>query len=230
LGLCRLNSRKAIFFSYRLYSTIHFCKKSFHRRVNQCIQNYGYLQIQLYRGSLAPVIVDSSSATAQLSNTSSRVRQPTIAICLVIVDELHHEAIWRRWLGEDSGIEGDRNDMRDRKRVLPQENKCPSSSSYSSSDLADVEPGVKQKYLARLFIHAKYPDRIKSQWVRSRTLGTGRVGSGHMCRKITIVVMICCAVLYCVAICNIALFYTVQWYPVLCCSMLCCAVLRCAVL
>jgi hypothetical protein len=186
------------------------------------------------------VIVDSSSATAQSSSASSRVRLPTIAICLVIVDELHHEAIWRRWLGEDSEIEGDRNDMRDRKRVLPHDNTSPSSSSYSSSDRADEGPGVKQEYRARLFIHAKYPDRIKSQWVRSRTLGTGRVGSGHMSGKIRIIAVICfsvicyamlrCAVLYCVAICNIGVFYSVQWYPVLCCRMLCCATSCCAVL
>lgn len=52
----------------------------------------------------------------------------TVAVCLVIVDELFHEAIWREWVeqGEASG-----------------------------------------RYEARLFIHAKHPERISSLWVRS---------------------------------------------------------------
>jgi hypothetical protein len=176
------------------------------------------------------VIVDSSSTTAQSSNSSSRVRQPTIAICLVIVDELHHEAIWRRWLGEDSDIEGDRNDMRDRKRALPHENTCPSSSSHRSSDRSEEEPGVKEKYRGRLFIHAKYPNRIKSQWVRSRTLGTGRIGSVYGSRKMRIIAAICCDMI-CYDMLFCAMIYrAVTCYAVLCCAMLCCAVICYAML
>lgn len=93
------------------------------------------------------------------------------------MDELHHEAIWRRWLGEDRNIDEDRNDVNDRKRVLPNQVAYPSSSSNSAYDHTDEEPVVTEKYRARLFIHAKYPDRIKSQWVRSRTLGRGRMSS-----------------------------------------------------
>lgn len=52
-----------------------------------------------------------------------------IAICLVIVDDLLHEDIWREWLGSGG-----------------------------------------TDYAARLFIHAKYPDRIRSAWVREHTL------------------------------------------------------------
>ena len=54
--------------------------------------------------------------------------QKTIAICLVIVDELHHEDIWRHWVEEEG------------------------------------------EYKGRLFIHAKSPHKIKSKWVKERTL------------------------------------------------------------
>jgi len=55
--------------------------------------------------------------------------RPAIAVCLVIVDELFHEAIWKEW----------------------------------------VEQGVSatSRYEARLFIHAKNPERIESPWVQS---------------------------------------------------------------
>ena len=31
--------------------------------------------------------------------------------------------------------------------------------------------GSRGEYEGRLFIHAKHPDKIQSQWVRERTLG-----------------------------------------------------------
>ena len=54
----------------------------------------------------------------------------SIAVCLVIVDKLHHEGIWRRW--------------------MEQCNEC--------------------NYKASLHIHAKFPEKISSPWVRKHTL------------------------------------------------------------
>lgn len=51
-----------------------------------------------------------------------------IAICLVIVDRLFHEDIWRAWL--------------------------------SQADHPDA------RYSARLFIQAKHPEKVQSEWVR----------------------------------------------------------------
>ena len=56
----------------------------------------------------------------------------TIAICLVIVEELLHEDIWKQWI-ED----------------------------VNTSD---------RLYKAKLIIHAKNPENIKSEWVKSLTL------------------------------------------------------------
>jgi len=59
-------------------------------------------------------------------------QQRTVGICLVVVDELYHEDIWRAWVEQGE------------------------------------VPGARFK--ARLFVHAKYPDRISSAWVRAQTL------------------------------------------------------------
>lgn len=60
--------------------------------------------------------------------SSSAGRRPTIAICVVIVDELYHEAIWRDWIEQSAQAQAN--------------------------------------YDARLFIHAKFPERITSGWVK----------------------------------------------------------------
>ena len=56
----------------------------------------------------------------------------SIVICLVIVDCLHHEEIWKEWISESTSVG------------------C--------------------EYSADLIIHAKYPEKIKSNWVKMRTL------------------------------------------------------------
>ncbi len=69
---------------------------------------------------------------SSLATMAPVTEQKTVAICLVIVDTLHHETIWRRWI-EQGEIVG-------------------------------------SHYKARLFIHAKFPEKIKSEWVRERCL------------------------------------------------------------
>lgn len=108
----------------------------------------------------------------------------TIAICLVIVDELHHEEIWKWWLGDGIGAKEEEDRSFNDSSSNMHEKELPASSSYSSppsataSESADPAQSVanesvnKRRFNARLFIHAKYPDRIKSPWVRARTLGT----------------------------------------------------------
>jgi len=64
----------------------------------------------------------SARAAAPSSDIAS---VKTIAICLVIVDALPHELIWREWMEQGN-----------------------------------------DRFSARLFIHAKHPDRIQSPWLR----------------------------------------------------------------
>ena len=61
----------------------------------------------------------------------------TVAICVVIVDSLHHEDIWREWV-------------------------------ESSTTLHYTEDTIR--YKAELFIHAKHPEKITSEWVRARLI------------------------------------------------------------
>lgn len=72
------------------------------------------------------------AAPSALATLVPASQQKTVAICLVIVDTLHHEDIWRAWVEQ-----------------------------------GDV-PGAE--YKARLFIHAKHPEKITSVWVRQRCL------------------------------------------------------------
>ena len=80
---------------------------------------------------------NSSSLYSKPSNTDIEAiggHSKTIAICLVIVDELIHEDIWRQWIDDNNTNANDKN------------------------------------YQAKLFIHAKNPEKIKSEWVKSHTL------------------------------------------------------------
>lgn len=70
----------------------------------------------MHRSSILP--------TEKISKGSSSRRY--IAVCIVIVDDLYHEEIWKRW--------------------------CTDS----------------QNFGAELFIHAKYPAKIESPWVKER--------------------------------------------------------------
>ncbi|RYH31053.1 hypothetical protein EON65_03590 [archaeon] len=79
----------------------------------------------LFRNSLHPV------------NEPIEGTERGIAICLVIVDKLYHEEIWKGWL-----------------------------KSYSTS----ISSSAPHTYHAKLFIHAKYPDRIQSEWVKQHTV------------------------------------------------------------
>lgn len=72
----------------------------------------------------------SNGSLPELSSSRKRSTKKMIAICLIIVNELHHEDIWRYWI-ENGQLES-------------------------------------EEYGAELIIHAKEPDRIRSEWVRGK--------------------------------------------------------------
>jgi hypothetical protein len=57
-------------------------------------------------------------------------KENKVVICLVIVDTLHHESIWKRW----------------------------------------IEQGREQGCSIKLLVHAKYPEKIISPWVKEQAL------------------------------------------------------------
>jgi hypothetical protein len=78
-----------------------------------------------------------------LANLVPAPEQDVIAVCLVIVDKLPHEEIWKEWLEE-----GGKEDL--------------ASSSSTSSAVVPTK--------AKIVVHAKHPGRITSPWVKERLL------------------------------------------------------------
>ena len=146
----------------------------------------------------------------------------TIAICLVIVDELHHEEIWKWWLGDGIGTKEEEDRSLNDSSSNMQENELPARSSCSclppatAPQSADPSQSVanesvnKRRFNARLFIHAKYTDRIKSPWVRARTLGT--VCYVMLCYVMLCYVMLCYVMLRYVMLCHVMLCYVMLCY------------------
>lgn len=74
--------------------------------------------------------LDTLFQQRRLSSINDVIRSSTsngkLAVCIVIVDNLHHEEIWRDWLGDEE--------------------------------------------YAKLYIHAKFPEKITSDWVKTRLI------------------------------------------------------------
>jgi hypothetical protein len=128
-----------------------------------------------------------------------------LAICLVIVDSLPHEEIWREWIGEED-TDTDADELKDDSsmsictatateststsasananktteldatKVGPSIRSCESiasditTSNAPSSSNNNSNGNLKLKYKARLFIHAKHPERITPPWICDRLL------------------------------------------------------------
>jgi hypothetical protein len=76
-----------------------------------------------------------------------------LGVLIIIVDDLPHEALWRLWL--EHGI----NDLKSSHR----------NSTTKSTEQIDVN---EANLPVRIWIHAKFPDRIRSPWVRSKLVRT----------------------------------------------------------
>lgn len=76
-----------------------------------------------------------------------------IAICATIVDEFPHEALWRKWMDETGG------------------ELCLDDGNVSSSSEIDAKSTLKTNSsssmtTAEMYVHAKNPERVKSEWLR----------------------------------------------------------------
>ena len=80
-----------------------------------------------------------------------------IAICATIVDEFPHEAIWRKWIDETGG-----------ECILDGDGSTISVSSASEIAKASSEESKNRRIMttAEMYIHAKNPERIRSEWLR----------------------------------------------------------------
>ena len=181
-------------------SPIRRHKLASNRRISQLQINQSVLPLlfcnDLYnRGSLTPVSKQCAEVSSEENCTipalpaNGQEEGDVIAICLVIVDELHHEEIWRSWI-EDRAEDLDEellNRSESSQEQLQFKKRCTESSSRSrernlNADRPDQyvvqgqsnyrNSSQNSRFRGRLFIHAKYPERVKSKWVRERMLGT----------------------------------------------------------
>lgn len=85
-------------------------------------------------------------------NTTTNKKQRHIALLFLTIDDLPHEHVWKEWLQSSSAnyLSGDRKDN--------DVNSC----EFSNNDDSDV--------MVSVLCHTKYPERIKSSWLRQRHL------------------------------------------------------------
>lgn len=118
-----------------------------HPSLKQCTERL--YQISNLR-RLTTTSVSTSSTPMTVDTGKSEKTHVHIAICAVIVDSFPHEAIWKRWM--DSGNPSGQGDK--------------TSSQNDNSNSKDLNLTATSE----LYIHAKFPDKVSSPWVKSKTL------------------------------------------------------------
>jgi hypothetical protein len=81
-----------------------------------------------------------------------------IAICATIVQEFPHEMLWKKWIEETGG----------NVTLHPSCNASNAASAGEKKEEITIETNVKSS--AALYIHAKKPEGIRSEWLKSKTL------------------------------------------------------------
>ncbi|KAL3796709.1 hypothetical protein HJC23_010009 [Cyclotella cryptica] len=91
-----------------------------------------------------------------------------IAVCATIVQDFPHEQLWRKWIEETGG------DL----EILVGAVKSGSNTNegqVSAAEKPDEDPisgksSIQINASAEMYVHAKNPERIRSEWLRSKTL------------------------------------------------------------
>ena len=99
-----------------------------------------------------------------------------LAVLLIIIDDLPHEAIWRLWEEHYYGTNGDAymsTAAQPIEAATTIVTTAMSSQTITSTTQANTSTTYQQKCSAnatpvRFLIHAKYPEKIKSKWVKER--------------------------------------------------------------
>ena len=123
------------------------------------------LRVQQIRKSTATATTKPSSNTnAKIVDGSSDkndTKPVHIAICATIVDNFPHETLWRKWMDETGG------DF-----TIEEDSKGGSGTAKNGDEKCDVGKEVNDckthriKATAEMYVHAKNPERVKSEWLR----------------------------------------------------------------
>ena len=85
-------------------------------------------------------------------NNNAKNKSLHIAICATIVDEFPHEALWRKWMDETGG------------ELTLDDGVNVSGSSGVDAKISESNSTIMTT--AEMYVHAKNPERIKSEWLR----------------------------------------------------------------
>ena len=109
-----------------------------------------------------------------------------LAVLLIIIDDLPHEAMWRLWEEHYHGVDACMNTAVEQRAAAAtiatsvtniKSNKAVDSTTIaqenSSTTKTNTSTTYQQKCTAhttpiRFLIHAKYPEKVKSKWVKER--------------------------------------------------------------
>lgn len=88
-----------------------------------------------------------------------------IVVCAVIVDNFPHEDIWRKWMDSGETTSSSSNSP-----VNQSSSAGNGKNTKINNEQTNKCDNVKIRATAEMFIHAKSPEKIKSDWVKSKTL------------------------------------------------------------
>ncbi len=120
-------------------------------------------QIRKSTGVIKKVGEDDCDAVDHAHSNNNQRNQNSssvhIAVCATIVDDFPHEALWKKWMDGTGGEFSLEDGNYDLLRRLTDDNSASSpSDGYKITD----------KYFAsaEMYVHAKNPERIQSEWLR----------------------------------------------------------------
>ena len=145
------------------------------------------LKIQQIRQSTG--VSSSSKSNAQDDVVFANYRSDVhIAICSVIVDQFPHEPLWKKWMEETGGafsvdvVNSKVSAAKSNGTSASEDENCTKEdqkdgagkgTTEGKTDKEQNDNKPKNKYYtahAELYIHAKNPEHIQSQWVKSKTI------------------------------------------------------------
>ena len=119
----------------------------------------------------------AATPTALATTLPPTTPRKTLALMFIVIDTLPYEDVWRQWIG-DRDIDGDSSRIvsscnshgkneptRTHNQSNGHNNSNSSAGNVTATETPENNPNV------RVFVHAKFPERVRSQWLRSRLIG-----------------------------------------------------------
>mmetsp|Transcript_32990 Transcript_32990/g.69426 ORF Transcript_32990/g.69426 Transcript_32990/m.69426 type:complete len:554 (-) Transcript_32990:32-1693(-) len=112
-----------------------------------------------------------STSSNKVENGCSK-KSVHIAICATIVDEFPHEALWKKWMEETGGeFTVDDDVLKTTSAVTGEKSNEDGGGKQDGKEAKSIKSeSNKIMVTAELYAHAKNPERVGSEWLRSKTL------------------------------------------------------------